>query len=80
MMKARLSAVIFTCVLTACTETSSMLTDEVIGGQRELQVCSVSAGQYYSQVQRRCVQSVQSSVEENRARLVKTKSGWKVRY
>ena len=44
MMKARLSAVIFTCVLTACTETSSMPTEAVIGGQQGIQVCSVSAG------------------------------------
>ncbi|MCR1837692.1 hypothetical protein E5343_10520 [Rodentibacter caecimuris] len=52
MMKKTLSAVVFVCVLTACSQTPQ--TTQIVE-KRDMYGCSVSAGEYFSYDKQKCV-------------------------
>lgn len=56
MMKKTLSAVAFAFVLTACSQSSKMVEEPMIGGQQDAHGCLPSAGQSYSYLKQQCVQ------------------------
>ncbi|BFU59240.1 MULTISPECIES: hypothetical protein [Rodentibacter] len=72
-MKSSLAGIAFVSILSACSQTSDMPKEAMIGVRQnanEMHGCITAVREHYSYSQQKCVQQG--------ARIIKTKKGWKV--